>query len=244
MEYVELRQKVVEANRRIVDAGLVLLTWGNASAVDDDREVMAIKPSGVDYEKLTPEAIPIVRLSDGKVISGTYTPSSDCDTHLELYRRFPGIGGVVHTHSHYAVCFAQAQTPVPCLGTTHADHFFGDVPVTRMLTPDEISTAYERNTGAVIVETFEGGNIDPQQIPGVLVAQHGPFTWGATVDKAVENSIVLEEVARSGLHTYQIAASVDSPATEHLRADRTLVEKHFSRKHGPNAYYGQAGEMS
>ncbi|MFW6387785.1 MAG: L-ribulose-5-phosphate 4-epimerase AraD, partial [bacterium] len=205
MDYRELREEVVEANRRIVEAGLVLLTWGNASVIDRAREVVGIKPSGVDYDALTAETVPIVRLSDSVVLDGAYRQSSDTATHLELYRRFPSVGAIVHTHSHYAVCYAQARLPIPCLGTTHADHFLTEVPITRELTVEEIAGDYEHNTGRVIVELFgkqgDGNAYTPEQTPAVLVTQHGPFAWGPDAEKAVENAIVLEEVARMGLHT-------------------------------------------
>ncbi len=227
-----LREAVVRANQEIVSAGLVLLTWGNASAVDRNSGLMAIKPSGVDYNDLTPGQIPLVRISDGAVAEGELKPSSDTETHLVLYRSFPNVGAVVHTHSHYAVCFAQAEEPIPCLGTTHADHFLTDIPVTRRLRPEEIEGAYENDTGVVIAELFSDGGYDAEPTPGALVAQHGPFAWGPDLRHAVENAIVLEEVARMAYHTCQIAPGVE-------RADRTLVERHFFRKHGAGAYYGQ-----
>lgn len=232
MKLEELRSSVVDANLRIVEAGLVLLTWGNVSAIDRDSGLMAIKPSGVDYNELTAESIPLVRLSDGRRVEGDYKPSSDTATHLELYRHFPDIGAVVHTHSHFAVCFAQAGTRIPCLGTTHADHFLTDIPVTRMLTDQEINGEYEKNTGTAIVEVFTGGIYSPSHTPGVLVAQHGPFAWGDDLKHAVENGIVLEEVAKTGLHSRLIDPALTT-------ADRTLVERHFFRKHGAGAYYGQ-----
>ncbi len=232
MKYTELRNRVLQANHDIVTAGLVLLTWGNASAVDRKAGVMAIKPSGVSYETLSAESIPVIALDSGAVVDGAYKPSSDTATHLELYRQFTALGGIVHTHSHYAVCFAQAEQPIPCLGTTHADHFLTEVPVTRRLTTDEIEGEYEKNTGTVIVERFGSGGYDPLHSPGVLVAQHGPFAWGESVEKAVENAVVLEEVARMALHTRLIAPQADA-------ADRNLVERHFFRKHGAGAYYGQ-----
>lgn len=232
MKFQELRNQVLQANREIVTAGLVLLTWGNASAVDREERVMAIKPSGVSYDELSAETIPIVALDTGTVLDGVYKPSSDTATHLELYREFADLGAIVHTHSHYAVCFAQAEQPIPCLGTTHADHFLTEIPVTRRLTENEIQGEYEKNTGSVIVELFERDGYVPLQTAAALVAQHGPFAWGATVQKAVENAIVLEEVARMSFHTRAIAPAMNS-------ADRKLVERHFFRKHGAGAYYGQ-----
>lgn len=229
----ELREAVYRANLRIVESGLVLLTWGNASAVDRRSQTMLIKPSGVAYADLGPDTMVQVALGDGSVVNGDLRPSSDTDTHLELYRAFPGIAGIVHTHSHFAVCFAQAEQPIPCFGTTHADHFHGAIPVTRRLSRHEIEQAYERNTGLVIVERFQRHAIDPQSIPGVLVAHHGPFAWGTSVEKAVENAIVLEEVARMDYHT----RSINALAAE---APQELVDKHYLRKHGSGAYYGQS----
>lgn len=232
MNYETLRAEVCAANKQIVQAGLVLLTWGNVSGIDADRRVMAIKPSGVDYEKLSPENIVVLSLDDGAVLEGTLKPSSDAPTHLVLYRAFPDIGGVVHTHSSNATSWAQAGVAIPCLGTTHADHFYGEIPATRPMTRDEILEDYEANTGHVIVERFRSAGIDPNSIPGVLVHGHGPFTWGTTVAKAVENSVVLEEVAATALTSRSI-----NPGVAPL--DRTLLDKHFLRKHGPGAYYGQ-----
>lgn len=238
MEHRELREAVVRANLDVVKAGLVLLTWGNVSAVDREAGIMAIKPSGVDYDDLTAESIPLVRIADGERVDGAFKPSSDTATHLEIYRNFPSVSAVVHTHSHYAVCFAQAQEAIPCLGTTHADHFFTDIPVTRMLSDAEIAQEYEKNTGSVIVECFSAGGWNPEDTPGVLVAQHGPFAWGPDLKHAVENAIVLEEVARMGVHTREIARMRGGVDTRQS-AYRPLVEKHFTRKHGAGAYYGQ-----
>lgn len=232
MPYETLRSAVFHANLEIVRAGLVELTWGNVSGVDRDAGVMAIKPSGVSYEALRPEDLVVLSLESGEVLEGGLRPSSDTPTHLHLYRRFPGVGGVVHTHSGHAVSFAQAEREIPCLGTTHADHFYGAVPVTRRLRPEEIQGAYEHNTGEVIVERFRVGGIDPLQIPGVLVAGHGPFAWGATVRKAVENAVVLESVARMALQTFALNPSAAAIAPE-------LLDRHFLRKHGAAAYYGQ-----
>jgi len=231
MTYRKIREAAYQANLSIVEAGLVLLTWGNASAADRSEGVFAIKPSGVDYNTLSPESMVIVDIKSGKRIDGELNPSSDTDTHAELYRSFPSIGAIVHTHSHYAVCHAQVLTEVPALGTTHADHFRHAIPVTRDLTPEEIESAYELNTGKVIVETFRVRSLNAEDIPGVLVARHGPFVWGPDAFKAVENAVVLEEVARMSLHSQMIAPLEEAPIY--------LTEKHFTRKHGPNAYYGQ-----
>lgn len=232
MAYETLKRAVHQANLDIVEAGLVELTWGNASAVDRDAGVLAIKPSGVECDRMEPDDIPIVSLDSGDAVEGDLNPSSDTPTHRELYRQFPSLGGVVHTHSNYAVSWAQAERAIPCLGTTHADHFYGSIPVTRRMTDAEIREDYEHNTGAVIVECFEEGDADPVQVPGVLVAGHGPFAWGDDVAHAVENAIVLESVARKALHTYQI-----NPDAEPI--DQTLLDKHYLRKHGSEAYYGQ-----
>ncbi|MDX9979096.1 MAG: L-ribulose-5-phosphate 4-epimerase AraD [Lentisphaeria bacterium] len=224
-----LRQEVFLANLRLVEAGLVVGTWGNASGYDAESGLVAIKPSGLPYGDLRPEHLVVVDL-DGAVVEGELRPSSDLPTHLELYRRFPGLGGVAHTHSTAATAFAQARRPLPCLGTTHADHFRGTVPVTRDLHPEETANEYELNTGRVIVATF--ANLEPLQIPAVLVAQHGPFTWGPSPRAASENSVVLEAVAQMALRTYALAADAQ-PAPDHL------IDRHFLRKHGPGAYYGQ-----
>lgn len=234
MAHHALKEAVYQANLDIVAAGLVELTWGNASAVDRDAGLFAIKPSGVDYDAMSPEDIPLVSLATGERVEGDLKPSSDTPTHRALYRQFSSIGGVVHTHSDVAVSWAQAEEPIPCLGTTHADHFYGEIPVTRSMTDAEIESEYEHNTGAVIVERFREDDIPPAQIPGVLVAGHGPFTWGADVAHAVENAIVLESVAKKAMQTYQ----VNPDATP---IDQTLLDKHYLRKHGENAYYGQEG---
>jgi L-ribulose-5-phosphate 4-epimerase len=232
MAYDTLKQTVWQANQDIVEAGLVELTWGNASAVDRDAGVMAIKPSGVAYDTLTPDDVPVLSLQTGERVEGDLKPSSDTPTHRHLYRQFTGIGGVVHTHSHYAVAWAQARRAVPCLGTTHADHFYGTIPVTRAMHEDEIQSDYEKNTGAVVVERFREHDLDPLEIPGVLVRGHGPFAWGADLDAAVEHAVVLESVARKALDTYQLAPDADP-------LDRALLDKHYLRKHGAEAYYGQ-----
>ncbi len=233
MAHEELRRAVWQANLRLVEAGLVVLTWGNASAIDREAGVVAIKPSGVAYDALTPELIALVDLETGALLDASgLNPSSDTPTHLAIYRAFPEVGGVVHTHSRHATAWAQACREIPCLGTTHADQFYGPVPLTRHLEPAEIDAAYEAATGDVIVERFRDGGLDPIQIPGVLVPCHGPFAWGRTVHGAVESAVVLEEVAALAL------------VTEALRPNappipQALMDKHFLRKHGPRATYGQ-----
>jgi L-ribulose-5-phosphate 4-epimerase len=230
--FEELRARVVTANLALVDAGLVVLTFGNASAVDRAAGVIAIKPSGVAYDSLRPDDVPVVDLASGAVVSGQQRPSSDSPTHLALYRAFAEVGGVVHTHSPFATAWAQAQRELPCLGTTHADHFHGPVPVTRQLTAAEIQGAYEERTGAVIVEAFGERGLDPLELPAVLVASHGPFVWGAEIEDAVENAVALEAVAASAYRSVQLAAGIEAIQPE-------LLEKHFARKHGTGAYYGQ-----
>lgn len=234
MAHDALKETVYQANLDIVAAGLVELTWGNASAVDRDAGVFAIKPSGVDYDAMSPDDIPLVSLATGERVEGDLDPSSDTPTHRVLYREFESIGGIVHTHSDVAVSWAQAGEAIPCLGTTHADHFYGEIPVTRRMTDEEIASDYEHNTGAVIVECFREKGHDPAQVPGVLVAGHGPFAWGADVEHAVENAIVLESVAQKAMQTYTI--NPDAPPI-----DQTLLDKHYLRKHGDDAYYGQEG---
>lgn len=231
-EYDQIRDQAYRANMIVRDAGLAILTWGNASQVDRKNGVMAIKPSGVSYDELGPAHMVIVSLEDGAVVDGDLRPSSDTPTHLALYRAFADIGGIVHTHSHFATSWAQAMQPIPCLGTTHADTFHGSIPVTRLMHDDEIATDYEANTGEVVAEHFSRYKINAAHTPGVLVAHHGPFAWGKDALAAAENAMILEEVARMAFHTRQIAPSA-SPAPENL------VEKHFQRKHGKNAYYGQ-----
>lgn len=224
-----LREEVLEANLELVRRGLVLYTFGNASGIDRKDGLVAIKPSGVAYEELTPEHIVISDLN-GKIVDGKLRPSSDLATHLELYKHFPNIGGVAHTHSEFATAWAQAEKPIPCFGTTHADYFHGPVPVTPRLSPAEIAGDYEQVTGAVICRTFSG--IDPDAIPAVLVAGHAPFCWGRTVAEAAHNAVILEYVARMAMHTLTISA-------ESRPLGRELHDKHFLRKHGRNAYYGQ-----
>lgn len=223
-----LKKKVYEANISLKSSGLITLTWGNVSEIDRKHGLVVIKPSGVSYDTMRPEDMVVVDL-DGNVVDGELSPSSDLPTHLELYRAFPDIGGITHTHSRWATVFAQAKRSVPMLGTTHADTFYGDIPCTRELTAQEISSAYEANTGVVIAEAFQ--SIAPMDIPAVLVASHGPFTWGKDAKKSVENAIVLEEVAMMAWHTLAMTPSVDF--------QRELADKHYFRKHGPDAYYGQ-----
>lgn len=227
----ELRRQVWAANRDLPRRGLVTLTWGNVSGIDRATGLVVIKPSGVEYDELTPENLVVVDL-DGHVVEGTLRPSSDTATHLELYKAFPAVGGIVHTHSTHATAWAQARRDLPCYGTTHADTFYGPVPCTRQLTPAEVQNEYEKHTGTVIVETFRERGIDAPAVPGVLCACHGPFTWGGDAAKAVENAVILEEVARMALLTRQV-----DPAA--VPAPQYLLDKHYHRKHGPGAYYGQ-----
>jgi len=228
----ELRERVLDANLAIVEAGLVTLTFGNASGVDRSAGVMAIKPSGVSYDELQPDSIVVVDLVSGEVVDGAFRPSSDTPTHLTLYRRFEAIGGVVHTHSASATAWAQAGRELPCFGTTHADHFHGPVPVTRDLTPEEIGGDYEARTGDVIVETIESLGLDPLEMPAALVRSHGPFTWGRDEAGAVENAIALEAAASMAATSLALAPELPPIAPE-------LLERHFRRKHGAGAYYGQ-----
>ncbi len=232
MNHGELRKRVLEANLAIVEAGLVTLTFGNVSEIDRDAGVMAIKPSGVRYDELDVESIVVVELAGGEVVESGLRPSSDAPTHLVLYRRFENIGGIVHTHSTCATAWAQAALELPCFGTTHADHFDGPVPVTRPLTAAEIAGAYEANTGEVIVEAIEARRLDPLEMPAALVRSHGPFVWGADAGGAVENAIALEAVAELASRT--LALRLDTPGI-----DPALLERHFRRKHGVAAYYGQ-----
>ena len=228
----KLREQVYEANLELPRRGLVTYTWGNVSGIDRERGLVVIKPSGVEYDALRPEDLVVVSLESGERVEGTLNPSSDTPTHLELYRAFPALGGVVHTHSTHAVAWAQARMDPICYGTTHADYFYGAVPCTRELTAEEISAGYEANTGKVIVETFREQGLDPVHVPAVLCASHGPFAWGKDPAQAVYHAAVLEEVARMALLTRML-----SPAAE--AAPQRVQNKHFLRKHGPGAYYGQ-----
>jgi L-ribulose-5-phosphate 4-epimerase len=232
MRFEELRERVCSVNRGLVDAGLVVLSFGNASGVDRDAGVFAIKPSGVPYSLLQPVDIVVLDLGSGKVVDGSGRPSSDTPTHRILYEMFPTVGGIIHTHSAHAASWAQALRAIPCFGTTHADHFRGPVPVTRPLTDEEIRTDYEVNTGRVIVERFTVDRLDPDEMPACLDASHGPFAWGPSPERALDNAIALELVATMALHTLAI-----DPAARPIQ--EALLEKHHSRKHGPGAYYGQ-----
>ena len=224
----ELKNKVYRANLQLKENALVTLTWGNVSEIDRESGLVVIKPSGMPYGAMTPDDMVIVDLT-GNIVEGKRRPSSDLPTHLELYRQFGNIGGITHTHSRWATVFAQAGRSIPMLGTTHADTFYGDIPCTRKLTADEISGEYERETGRVICEAFAGKN--PMDIPGVLVYSHGPFTWGKSAEGSVENAVVLEETSMIAWHTLKL-----NPAVEF---QKELADKHYFRKHGANAYYGQ-----
>ncbi|MCC8088493.1 MAG: L-ribulose-5-phosphate 4-epimerase [Rikenellaceae bacterium] len=224
----ELKKEVFKANLDLVKHNLVIFTWGNVSAIDREKGLVVIKPSGVSYDDMRPEDMVVIDM-DGNVVEGDLRPSSDTPTHLELYKAFPEIGGVVHTHSTYATAWAQAGLNIPIAGTTHADYFYGDIPCTRDMTKEEIGGDYEKLTGTVIVETFEGKN--PMHTPGVLVKNHGPFSWGKNADDAVHNSVVMEEVGRMAYIAKML--NRDFTMNDHL------TNKHFNRKHGANAYYGQ-----
>lgn len=229
-EIERLREEVCEANRLLVVHGLVTLTWGNVSGISSDRAIVAIKPSGVAYEKLTPADVVLVSLT-GRVLEGTLRPSTDTPTHLELYRAWEDVGGVTHTHSPFATMFAQARQPIPCLGTTHADHYAGEVPVSRQLTVEEVASDYEQNAGRVIVERF--ASISPAVVPGLLLAGHGPFAWGNSATESLKNAVALEAIARLAHGSLALGPGV--PLEEHL------ARKHHDRKHGEQAYYGQPG---
>jgi L-ribulose-5-phosphate 4-epimerase len=227
----ELRERVLRANLDLAESGLVHGTFGNVSGVDREAGLFVIKPSGVPYSDLTQDHMVPISLETGQVLENLFRPSSDTPTHLELYRAFP-CGGIVHTHSEVASAFAQARLPIRCMGTTHADHFRGDVPVTRHMTREEVEGEYERNTGLVIVECFREGGLSPEEVPAVLVAHHGPFTWGKDAFEAVEHARVLEYVAR-------MEANIRLLAPDAKRPEPFLVDRHFLRKHGQSAYYGQ-----
>jgi L-ribulose-5-phosphate 4-epimerase len=229
MNKLELKEQVWRANLDLLKQKLVILTWGNVSGFDRNEGIVAIKPSGVSYEEIMPDDIVIVDL-EGKIIEGALTPSSDTPTHLELYKTFDGISAVVHTHSEYATLFAQANREIPCLGTTHADYFNGPIPVTRLIRKQEVDVDYEANTGKVIIERFS--DLDPHEMPAVLVASHGPFTWGRTPDEAVKNSLVLEKVAQMAWGTLLLNQKCE-------QIPEYLLHKHHRRRHGPDAYYGQ-----
>lgn len=227
-----LKQQVLEANLALPRYGLVTFTWGNVSGIDREQGLVVIKPSGVEYEVMTADDMVVVDLHTGKVVEGNKKPSSDTPTHLELYRQFSEIGGIVHTHSRHATIWSQAGRDLPALGTTHADYFYGTIPCTRLMTEQEIQGEYELETGKVIVETFRQRAINACDIPAVLVHSHGPFAWGSDPDNAVHNAVVLEEIAYMNLFSYQL-----SPQLPDMQ--QTLLDKHYLRKHGKNAYYGQ-----
>lgn len=227
----ELKKQVCDANLELVRKGVVIYTWGNVSGIDREMGLVVIKPSGVDYSGMTPDDMVVVELSTGKTAEGKWKPSSDTPTHLELYRRFEKIGGITHTHSVNAVSFAQAGTDIPALGTTHADYFWGAVPCTRELTEKEVTEAYEVNTGKVIIETVENRGYDPMAVPGIIVKNHGPFTWGKNAAESVYNAVVLETVSDMAFKTLML--NRDSSIKQYV------LDKHYERKHGANAYYGQ-----
>lgn len=226
-----LKEQVLKANKELPKYGLVTFTWGNVSGFNKEEGLVVIKPSGVPYEELTVEDLVVVDL-DGNIVEGKLNPSSDTPTHLVLYKNFPEIGGVVHTHSPWATSWAQAGRAIPCLGTTQGDYFYGEIPCTRRMKLEEIKGEYELETGNVIVETFLQNNIDPNRVPSVLVHNHAPFNWGKDAEEAVHNAVVMEEVAKMNLRTYQL--NPDAPPMDQL-----LLDKHYLRKHGSNAYYGQ-----
>ena len=227
----ELKKQVCDANLELVRKGVVIYTWGNVSGIDREKGLVVIKPSGVDYAGMTPDDMVVVELSTGKTAEGKWKPSSDTATHLELYRRFDKIGGITHTHSVNAVSFAQAGIDIPALGTTHADYFWGAVPCTRELTEKEVKDAYEVNTGKVIIETVESRGYDPMAVPGIIVKNHGPFTWGKNAAQSVYNAVVLETVADMAFKTLML--------NRESSIKQYVLDKHYERKHGANAYYGQ-----
>ena len=230
----ELKKTVCEANLDLVAKGVVIYTWGNVSGITEDRKYMVIKPSGVDYDGMSAEDMVVVDVESGERVEGKWKPSSDTATHLELYRSFPDIKGIVHTHSVNAVAFAQAGMNIPALGTTHADYFYGDIPCTRELSENEVNEAYEVNTGKVIVEHITTAGYDPMAVPGVVVKNHGPFAWGKSPANAVYNAVVMEKVAEMDLKTLAINPNAEMK--------QYVLDKHYMRKHGPNAYYGQRTE--
>ena len=225
----QLKKDVYQANIDLVNYGLVTLTWGNVSGISRSEGLMVIKPSGVNYDKLKPADMVVVDMN-GQVVESNFRPSSDTPTHIELYKAFPDIGGIAHTHSMFATIFAQACREIPCLGTTHADHFYGSIPVTRFLSEEEVETDYEKNTGKLIIERF--GGLDADSMPAVLIAGHAPFAWGKNAAEAVKNSLVLERVAQMAINTFQLNPDIES-------LPQHIISKHYKRKHGPNAYYGQ-----
>lgn len=227
----ELKKVVCDANLDLVAKGVVIYTWGNVSGISDDRKYMVIKPSGVDYDGMSPEDMVVVSIETGERVEGKWNPSSDTKTHLELYRKYPNMKGIVHTHSTNAVAFAQAGMDIPALGTTHADYFYGDIPCARELSKEEVESDYETNTGIVIIETIEGRQIDPMAVPGIVVKNHGPFAWGKSPANAVYNAVVMEKVAEMDLKTLSLNPNAEMK--------QYVLDKHYMRKHGPNAYYGQ-----
>ncbi len=227
----DLKNSVCDANLELVKRGVVIYTWGNVSGISSDGKYMVIKPSGVEYDKMSPDDMVVVDIESGLRVEGKWNSSSDTKTHLALYRKFKNIKGIVHTHSVNAVAFAQAGIAIPALGTTHADYFYGDIPCTRELTKQEVMEDYEANTGKVIIETVDNGGYDPMAIPGIVVKNHGPFAWGKSPENAVYNAVVLEKVAEMDLKTLVL-----NPKAE---METYILDKHYMRKHGPNAYYGQ-----
>lgn len=226
-----LKKIVCEANHDLIENGVVIYTWGNVSGISDDRKYIVIKPSGVDYDGMTPDDMVVVDIETGEAVDGKWRPSSDTKTHLELYRAFSSIKGIVHTHSINAVAFAQAGMDIPALGTTHADYFYGDIPCTRELSKEEVEKDYEENTGKVIIETIGNKKIDPMSIPGIIVKNHGPFSWGESPSNAVYNAVVMEKVAEMDLKTLLLNPNAEMK--------KYVLDKHYMRKHGPSAYYGQ-----
>lgn len=227
----ELKKVVCDANLDLVAKGVVIYTWGNVSGISDDRKYMVIKPSGVDYDGMSPEDMVVVSVETGERVEGKWNPSSDTKTHLELYRKYPSIKGIVHTHSTNAVAFAQAGMDIPALGTTHADYFYGDIPCARELSQEEVESDYETNVGKVIIETIEGKKIEPMAVPGIVVKNHGPFAWGKSPANAVYNAVVMEKVAEMDLKTLALNSNAEMK--------QYVLDKHYMRKHRPNAYYGQ-----
>lgn len=229
--FQDIKEKVYKANLDLVKSGLVIFTWGNVSEIDSTRKYVVIKPSGVDYDSMTPDDMVVVDINTGNVVEGHYKPSSDTPTHLEIYRNFQEVGGITHTHSVNAVAYAQAGMDIPALGSTHADYFYGDIPCTRMLSKEEVKSAYELNTGKVIVETFKSREIDPMAVPGCVVQNHGPFSWGKDADKSVYHAVVMEKIAEMDIKALLINPQSAMP--------QYFLDKHYFRKHGANAYYGQ-----
>ncbi|KZN13853.1 L-ribulose-5-phosphate 4-epimerase [Marinomonas sp. TW1] len=228
--YQTLKERVLKANLQLPEYGLVTFTWGNVSEIDREKKVIAIKPSGVKYTDMTVDDIVVIDL-DGNTVEGRLNPSSDTATHIELYKAFPAIGGIVHTHSRHATIWAQAGLDIPALGTTHADYFYGDIPCTRMLTADEIATEYEKNTGTVIIEEFRKRGLSETAVPGAIISGHAPFAWGKDGFDAVHNAVVLEEISAMAIGTRSL--------NQQIKVQDELLDKHYLRKHGENAYYGQ-----